>query len=187
MNNTSAVEVIIHALCPGPAAISDFGALLVMYASKSATRAASSAGEGVAELAGVCAHANIGVRNARAAPPHDETIFRIVDLACLTSVFFLRSAVTFPQRSIELWDTPIDSGFAFLDYFGAMSERFCVSVRISCDFGQFARARFVSGRFCEVRISGDNQLSRRPIWTVRHCTGNRQFIEENFVAAAAAA
>ncbi len=43
MNSTSAVEVIIQALCPGPAEASALGAPFDTYASRSATRVARSA------------------------------------------------------------------------------------------------------------------------------------------------
>ena len=52
MNNTSAVDVIIHALWPGPGVMSALGAPLVTYASRSATRAVSSATVGEPEAAG---------------------------------------------------------------------------------------------------------------------------------------
>src|SRR6516164_7933798 len=52
MKSTSADAVIIQALCPGPGDTRVFGAPLVMYASRSAIRAASSAGLGVADVGG---------------------------------------------------------------------------------------------------------------------------------------
>src|SRR5438309_2262039 len=45
MNSTSAVEVIIQALCPGPGDDSALGVPLVTYASRSATRVARSGPE----------------------------------------------------------------------------------------------------------------------------------------------
>src|ERR1700730_15403164 len=55
MNKTSADEVIIHALWPGPDDDKTFGAPLVTYASRSATRVARSvsAGAGSAHAAPV--------------------------------------------------------------------------------------------------------------------------------------
>src|SRR5580698_4444987 len=56
MKRTSADDVIIHALCPGPADTRVLGAPLVTYASRSATRAARSAVVGAGAVSG-CAHA----------------------------------------------------------------------------------------------------------------------------------
>src|SRR6185369_66701 len=53
MKSTSADDVIIQALCPGPGDDSALGAPLVMYASRSATRVARSGGA----AAGPSAHA----------------------------------------------------------------------------------------------------------------------------------
>src|SRR6185312_15064436 len=57
MNSTSADEVIIQALWPGPGEFSALGVPLVMYASRSATRVARS---GVAAGAADCAWATLG-------------------------------------------------------------------------------------------------------------------------------
>src|SRR3954464_8338076 len=59
MKSTSAAEVIIQALCPGPGVVvMALGAPLVMYASRSATRVARSGGVGAAAgAAGVWATA----------------------------------------------------------------------------------------------------------------------------------
>ena len=62
---------------------------MVIYASKSATRAANSAADGAAELAGVCANATVGVARARIAPLNDDTALRNVDLASFTLNAFL--------------------------------------------------------------------------------------------------
>src|SRR5580698_10049531 len=66
MKSTSADETIIQALCPGPGETSVFGVPFVMYASRSAMRAASSAGVGPLEAtgAGTIAHARIGRKSA---------------------------------------------------------------------------------------------------------------------------
>src|SRR5262245_49000974 len=63
MKSTSAAEVIIQALCPGPDDDSALGVPLVMYASRSATRVARSgvAGAAAAGAAGACAEANPAV------------------------------------------------------------------------------------------------------------------------------
>src|SRR4051794_15091402 len=61
MNSTSAVEVIIQALWPGPDVLSALGAPLVTYASRSATRCARSGA--AAAGAGVCACAPEAARN----------------------------------------------------------------------------------------------------------------------------
>src|SRR3954469_3716058 len=68
MNSTSAEDVIIQALWPGPAlVVMALGAPLLMYASRSATRVARSgpAGAAAAGAAGCCA---------RAAPPPSDAI-----------------------------------------------------------------------------------------------------------------
>src|SRR5690242_9362846 len=66
MKRTSAVDVIIHALCPGPGEASTLGAPLVTYASRSATRVARS---GAADPAGAaCAKASEGSSAMEASP-----------------------------------------------------------------------------------------------------------------------
>src|SRR4051812_24347081 len=60
MKSTSAVDVIIHALCPGPDEESAFGAPFVTYASRSATRVARSGAAADAAGATVCASAIAG-------------------------------------------------------------------------------------------------------------------------------
>src|SRR5436853_140598 len=64
MKRTSAEDAIIHALCPGPGEDRAFGALLVTYASKSATRVARSgaAEAAVGASAPVCARAGAPVQ-----------------------------------------------------------------------------------------------------------------------------
>src|SRR6185436_1697531 len=68
MNRTSADDVIIQLLCPGPeVVVSALGAPLVTYASRSATRVARSVGAGGAVCA--CAIAVTATVNVRAKIP----------------------------------------------------------------------------------------------------------------------